>query len=119
EPPLFRPDALEQRLHLRFLQMIDLHRDTGSAELRDQFSRFLNRLRAIGGDEGALRLARRNHLAAGAAPGAVDCRPGLTEHRSDTASCAARCPGNDGYLASQWFHGELSPSNIRQINSTM
>src|SRR5262245_12051513 len=83
ESPLLTIDALDQRLHLRRIQMIDLDRDRAPTFLFDQGRRLLDRLRSI--HLGALRRRR--------APGAINSSARCAKLNRNPTPRAARRSG--------------------------
>jgi hypothetical protein len=74
-------DTRDQRLHLRRIQMINLHGDALAARVLHELGRLFNRFRTV-----VLRALR-----ARGAPSAVDGRSSRTQLNCDAAARAARC----------------------------
>ena len=84
-------DTVRKPAHCGGIEVVDLHRDAGATELRDEFGGFLDRFRPV-----VVGLFVAGHAAAA---GTDHRRSGFAERRGDASSRAARRPGHDGYAA--------------------
>ncbi len=90
---MFVADSLGETSHRGDIEVVDLHRDPGAAELGDQFGGLLDRFRSV-----VVGLLVAGHAAA---TGADHRRSGLAERRGDAAPGTARGPGHHGHPTAQ------------------